>query len=189
MTSNTLTPAASPKKRLGFLPQPKQPSWQTVILIAFAIYAGISWLILSNADISNLRFRIDITPLITSSLALKIHVASALVTFAIGLLLLSGLPKGTKTHKRLGWTWSVFMASTAISSFLLVGLNGGHFSWIHGLSAWTIIVLPFALVAARRHDVKSHAKHMRGMFLGGMIIAGLFSFLPGRTMWYIFFAV
>ena len=190
----TLSPSAAhtsskTKKLFGFIPAPKQPSWTVILLAAATIYALISWLILSNADTSNLRFRIDITPLITSSLALKIHVTSALATFAIGLLLLSGLPKGTKIHKRLGWTWSVFMASTAISSFFLVGLNGGHFSWIHGLSAWTIIVLPFALVAARRHNVKSHAKQMRGMFLGGMVIAGLFSFLPGRTMWYIFFAV
>jgi len=146
-------------------------------------------MILQNNNIDHLRFRIDITPFITSGLALKVHVVSALSTFLIGVVLLSGLPKGTKTHKRLGWTWAVFMASTAISSFFLVGLNGGHFSWIHGLSAWTIIILPFALVAARRHNVKSHAKHMRGMFVGGMVIAGLFSFLPGRMMWHMFFAV
>lgn len=178
-------------------PNPMQPtrlrralkSHKTAVAIALLIYAGLSWMILHNNNIDSLRFRIDITPLITSGLALKVHVISAVSTFVIGAVLLSGLPKGTKIHKRLGWTWSAFMASTALSSFFLVGLNGGHFSWIHGLSAWTIIVLPFALVAARRHNVKSHAKHMRGMFLGGMMIAGLFSFLPGRLMWQIFFAV
>ena len=30
---------------------------------------------------------------------------------------------------------------------------------------------------------------MTGIFVGGMLIAGLFSFLPGRTMWHLFFAV
>jgi len=164
-------------------------SHKTAVFIALLIYAGISWMILQNNNVDSLRFRIDITPFITSGTALKVHVVSAVSTFIIGAVLLSGLPKGTKIHKRLGWTWSAFMASTAISSFFLVGLNGGHFSWIHGLSAWTIIILPFALVAARQHNVKSHAKHMRGMFLGGMIIAGLFTFLPGRMMWHMFFAV
>jgi len=164
-------------------------SHKTAVFIAFIIYVGLSCMILQNNNVESLRFRIDVTPFITSGLALKVHVVSAVSTFIIGAVLLSGLPKGTKIHKRLGWTWSAFMASTAISSFFLVGLNGGHFSWIHGLSAWTIIVLPFALLAARRHNVKSHAKHMRGMFLGGMIIAGLFTFLPGRMMWHMFFAV
>jgi len=105
------------------------------------------------------------------------------------LILLSKLPKGTQIHRRLGWLWVLCMASTAISSFFLVGLNGNQFSWIHGLSAWTIIILPFAVVAARRHNVKSHARHMRGMFLGGMLIAGLFTFLPGRLMWSLFFTI
>jgi uncharacterized membrane protein len=30
---------------------------------------------------------------------------------------------------------------------------------------------------------------MTGMFMGGLVIAGLFSFLPGRLMWHLFFAV
>lgn len=162
---------------------------RTIFAISAIIYAAVSWFILQGADTTNLRFRIDITPLVTSKLALKIHVASALSTFFVGLILLSGLPKGTRVHKRLGWTWVIAMSATAISSFFLVGLNGTHFSWIHGLSAWTIITLPFAVVAARRHKVQSHAKHMRGMFLGGMLIAGLFTFLPGRMMWRIFFAI
>lgn len=189
MTTDKSAPKTAPKKIFGVLPVPKQPSWQKIILIALAVYAGISWLILNGSDTSNLRFRIDVTPLLASVPILQIHVISALTTFAIGILLLLGLPKGTTTHKRLGWTWSAFMASTAISSFFLVGLNGGHFSFIHGLSAWIIIILPFGLLAARRHNVTSHAKHMRGMFFGGMVIAGLFSFLPGRLMWHIFFAI
>jgi len=30
---------------------------------------------------------------------------------------------------------------------------------------------------------------MTGMFTGGMLIAGLFTFLPGRLMWDLFFAM
>jgi len=160
-----------------------------ILFIAIAAYIGVSWMTLQNVDLSDFRVQLDLSPLLTGTFALQVHVASAITTFAIGLFLLSGLPKGTRLHKRLGWSWVISMASTAISSFFLVGLNGNHMSWIHGLSAWTIIILPFAVVAARRHDVKAHAKHMRGMFFGGMLIAGLFTFLPGRTMWHIFFAI
>lgn len=165
-----------------------KPGWRTAVFASLAGYAFISFKTLEGVE-NPVRFRIDVTPLLESALPLQIHVASAITTFLVGLYLLSGLPKGTATHKRLGWLWVSTMASTAISSFFLIGLNGHAMSWIHGLSAWTIIILPFAVVAARRHNVKSHAGHMRGMFLGGMLIAGLFSFLPGRMMWHLFFTV
>jgi len=176
-------------KTFDFIHGPMLRSWQAIMVISLLAYGVISWLILRSADTSNLHFRIDMTPFLTSALVLKIHVMSALSTFAVGVVLLSGLPKGTRTHKQLGWAWVITMFSTAVSSFFLIGLNGGHFSWIHGLSAWTVISLPFAVYAARRHDVKKHSNTMRGMFFGGMIIAGLFSFLPGRMMWRIFFAL
>lgn len=165
-----------------------RPGWKVIVAGAGIGYTVFALMILSTVD-TPVQFRIDLSPLAESDLPLQIHVASAISTFLIGLYLLSGLPKGTKTHRRLGWAWVTAMASTAISSFFLIGLNGNSFSWIHGLSAWTVIILPFAVVAARRHDVKRHAKHMREMFLGGMLIAGLFSFLPGRMMWNLFFTV
>lgn len=166
-----------------------RPGWRVAIGASIVIYAIVTASILSNADIEAVHFRIDMTRFVESGLPLQIHVISAVTTFMIGALLLSGLPKGTTTHRRLGWLWVTTMASTAISSFFLTGLNGGSFSVIHGLSAWTIIVVPFAVAAARRHDVKRHASAMRGMFLGGMAIAGLFTFLPGRLMWHLFFTV
>ena len=165
-----------------------RPGWKVGVGVSLMIYTVITYLVLSGVD-DPVRFRFDMSPLAESSLPLQIHVASAISTFLVGLYLLSGLPKGTKTHRRIGWLWVTTMAITAVSSFFLVGLNGNTYSWIHGLSAWTVIMLPFGVVAARRHNVKSHASNMRGMFLGGMLIAGLFSFLPGRMMWHLFFTV
>ena len=81
------------------------------------------------------------------------------------------------------------MGLTAISSFFITGLNGSHFSWIHGISAWTIIALPMAVAAARRRNIRKHAKGMTNAFVGGLLVAGLFTFLPGRMLWSIFFAV
>lgn len=154
--------------------------------VALAAYLVISHMIL--AEEGPVRFRVDLAPLLQSPWVLKAHVAGALITFAIGCGLLVGV-KGRSMHRTLGYVWVVAMAVTAISSFFLHSINPGSFSLIHALSAWTLIVLPMGLAAARRKNIAQHRKHMTGMFVGGMLVAGLFSFLPGRLMWHLFFAI
>ncbi|KCZ95471.1 hypothetical protein HHI_04925 [Hyphomonas hirschiana VP5] len=154
--------------------------------IALGVYAGLSHMALANEG--PVRFRVDLTPLLQSPFVLQAHVAGALLTFAIGCVLLAGV-KGRAMHRTLGYVWVVSMAVTAISSFFLQSINPGSFSFIHALSAWTMIVLPMGLAAARRRKIAAHRKHMTGMFMGGILIAGLFSFLPGRLMWHLFFQV
>ena len=117
---------------------------------------------------------------------IKIHMLAALAGVALGATILT-LRKGNRLHRTLGWTWTLFMGATAVSSLFIVGLNGDHWSLIHLLSGWTLIVLPFAVRAARRHDVKSHKRAMTGLFWGASIVAGAFTFLPGRLMWNLFF--
>ena len=116
----------------------------------------------------------------------KIHVAAAVLAFALGLVMFLSR-KGAPFHRAAGWTWVTLMAAVAGSSLFLTGLNGDFYSFIHLLSGWTLILLPFAVIAARRHDVKTHRRRMTGLFLGGMIIAGAFTFFPGRLMWAVFF--
>lgn len=173
-------PNGLPRLSLG------RPSNRAVILTGLAAYVVINWLILRHADTPPLRFRFDPVRLVEASAVLKLHVVGALSAFGIGTALMMGV-KGRGLHKRLGYAWVVAMAVTAISSFFLTGLTGNHFSWIHGLSAWTIIGLPMGIAAARRKDIARHRKEMTGMFTGGMLVAGLFTFLPGRMMWSIFF--
>ena len=116
------------------------------------------------------------------SVALKVHLGSAIGTLLAGVLLLTG-PKGRAWHKRLGWGWVALMAATAISSFWLRELQSGSFSWIHGLSGWTLVVLPAAVYAARSRRISIHRRMMTGLFVGGPVIAGAFALLPGRLLW------
>lgn len=44
--------------------------------------------------------------------------------------------KGTASHRVLGWVWVVLMAAVASISFA-IRYNG--FSWIHGLSVYTLL--------------------------------------------------
>tara|TARA_R110001599_G_scaffold19351_2_gene74148 strand:+ start:10169 stop:10723 length:555 start_codon:yes stop_codon:yes gene_type:complete len=184
MTDTTLTAHASRPLRTHI----RARQHTLIIAIALMAYAALSYSILASSGNPPLHFRFDVSPLLRSPWVLKAHVFGAVASFGIGSVLLLGV-KGRTMHRVLGYGWVATMSLTAISSFFLVGLNGNNFSFIHAISAWSVIVLPMGIAAARRHDIKSHRKHMTGMFVGGMAIAGLFSFLPGRMMWSIFFGV
>lgn len=115
-------------------------------------------------------------------LAIKIHLTAAVTALLIGIALMMRV-KGTGLHKVLGWTWVIAMGVTAVSSLFIRQLNHGHFSFIHLLSGWTIVGLPGAVYAIKRGKVATHRKAMTGMFVGGLLLAGLFAFLPGRLLW------
>jgi uncharacterized membrane protein len=119
-------------------------------------------------------------------LIVHFHVYAALAALLIGTVILLR-PKGRGLHKALGWSWVVAMGITAISSLFITGLNGGFYSFVHLLSGWTIIALPMAIYAIRNRQVEKHRRAMTGMFVGGLIVAGAFTFLPGRLMFETFF--
>jgi len=116
---------------------------------------------------------------------LQLHIAAATVALVIGVVLLAGV-KGNTLHRTLGWTWALAMAIVAISSIFIRNINHGSFSWIHLFTGWTIIILPMALYAARTHNIAAHRGRMTGLFVGALLIAGMFTFFPGRLMWRVF---
>jgi len=116
----------------------------------------------------------------------QFHVYAALTALLIGTLILLR-PKGRGLHKTLGWTWVAAMGATAVSSLFITGLNGGFWSFVHLLSGWTIIGLPMAIYAIRSRKIDAHRRAMTGMFVGGLLVAGALSFIPGRVMFAMFF--
>ncbi len=128
----------------------------------------------------------DLSLLAAQPFAIQLHIATAVMALGIGAVLLIGV-KGTTLHRTLGWLWVIAMATTAVSSLFIRQINHGDFSFIHLLSGWTIVGLPMAVYAARRRRVHIHRRAMTGMFVGGLIVAGLLTFLPGRLMWQVFF--
>jgi uncharacterized membrane protein len=81
----------------------------------------------------------------------------------------------------------IAMATVAVSSFFIRTINPGSFSLIHLLSGWTLIALPMGIRHVRSGRVRAHGRTMAALFVGGLIIAGAFTFLPGRLMWAAFF--
>ena len=117
---------------------------------------------------------------------IQIHLLAAVAAFVIGAVQIFG-PKGTGMHRILGWTWIIFMVVVAGSSFFIKIINHGSFSFIHILSGATLIAAPMIVYTARKKDIKAHKKHATRLYTGALIIAGLFTFLPGRLMWQMFF--
>lgn len=85
-----------------------------------------------------------------------------------------------RTHRLLGRVWVGAMLYVCVSSFGIV--TDGHFSWLHGLSALTLVTVILGVVAARRRNLLGHVMNMVGSYLG-LLIAFLFAALvPSRTI-------
>ena len=115
-------------------------------------------------------------------LAVKAHLLAALAALVLGAVLMM-VRKGRTFHRAAGWGWVVLVAVVAISSLFITSLNHGHWSLLHLLTGWTLIIMPLAVVAARRHAVGRHRRMMMGLFYGGFAINLLFAFIPGRVLW------
>ena len=123
-----------------------------------------------------------LAPLFNAPLPVQLHAYAALGAFGLGVVQLAGL-KGTGRHRAIGYVWIGLMLAVAISAFWIHELRiWGPWSPIHLLSILTLVMLPLGLTYARRHNVSGHRKTMLGLFLGALVIAGIFTFVPGRIM-------
>jgi uncharacterized membrane protein len=92
---------------------------------------------------------------------------------------------GTGSHRAWGWAFVVLMASTAVASgFIRDDLvpNLAGFTPIHVFTVFVLINLPRGIWYIRQGNVVAHRKTMRGLFIGGCMVAGVFTLLPGRFL-------
>lgn len=123
-----------------------------------------------------------LAPLLTAAPVIVSHAAAAFAALALGAVQFV-LRKGTFVHKSLGWIWVGLMALVSISSFGIHTIRQfGPFSWIHGLSVFALIMLVLAIVHARAGRIEAHRWTMIGLFVGAVVITGLFTLMPGRIM-------
>ncbi len=124
----------------------------------------------------------SLAPLLDAAPAIPLHAFAAMGAFALGLVQFAA-PKGTLPHRTIGWIWIALMVVVAASSFWIHQIRLlGPWSPIHLLSIFTLTMLPLAVWKAHTHQVGAHRRIMIFLFLGALVVAGLFTLLPGRIM-------
>ena len=108
-----------------------------------------------------------------------VHFGTLMVALAITPVMLL-IRKGTKLHRTLGYVWLSMMITTAIVTLFIRDINDGGFSFIHLLSALTLIISFLIWRSARAGDHVAHRKQVHGIVLGALLIAGAFTFQFGR---------
>lgn len=121
-------------------------------------------------------------PLLDAPLAVQFHVATVVPAAILGAFIFLR-PKGTAIHRLLGKIWVVLMVATSVSTFFIHELRMFYvFSPIHLLSIFSIYGCLQSVYFARRGDIRRHMRIMQSVYLGGIVIAGGFTFVPGRIM-------
>jgi uncharacterized membrane protein len=124
----------------------------------------------------------SLAPLLDAAPAIPLHAFAAMAAFVLGIVQFAA-PKGTLPHRTIGWIWVLLMAMVTIGSFWVHTIRlVGPFSPIHLLSIFTLIMLPLAVWRAHQHRVADHKRIMIMTFSGALVIAGLFTLVPGRIM-------
>ena len=130
----------------------------------------------------------NLAPLFDAPLAIQIHVAAVIPAALLGPCMF-WVRKGTPMHRLLGKIWLGLMIIAALSTFFIhtIDLLLG-FSPIHLLSAYVLYGSWAAIRAARAHRIREHRLNVIGMYIGGIVVAGGFTLLPGRLMHAVVFA-
>jgi uncharacterized membrane protein len=114
-----------------------------------------------------------------------VHLATIIPAFVIGTYLLLNR-KGTPRHRLLGKIYMLLMLATAVVTLVMPAQVGprlfNHFGFIHLFSVMVLYSVPAAYLAARKGDIATHKGNMIGIYIGGILIAGAFAFMPGRML-------
>ena len=111
--------------------------------------------------------------------AIMFHLSMVLPAVPLGgYILLSR--KGDAKHRMLGKIWIVLMVMTAITAIFVK--TGGTFSWIHIFVPTTLITCWYTVASARAGKIAAHRRSVAFLYVTGLILPGLFTFVPGRLM-------
>ena len=123
-----------------------------------------------------------LAPLLNAEPVIQMHAFAAMGALVLGAIQFAA-PKGTIPHRTIGAIWVTLMLIVSVSAFFIHKIRlWGEWSPIHLLAIFTLVMLPLAVWKAHSHQVKKHQRAMIAIYIGGLVIAGLFTLLPGRIM-------
>jgi uncharacterized membrane protein len=128
----------------------------------------------------------SLAPIISASLAIQVHVATVLPAFVLGTYQIFLSRKGAPTHRAIGYVYLALMSVTSIAALFVQSLmpNGPFFGFspIHLFVPLTLFGVVGALRGAWTHNIAMHRTSMIAVYVGGLLIAGSLTLLPGRIM-------
>lgn len=125
----------------------------------------------------------DIDAFFAAPWHIQLHAASAIAAVGLGAVQLAA-PKGTLPHRQLGYVWVALMLIVAVTAIFI--RTGGSFSWIHIFVPLTLFGVAGLIIQARKGLLARHRGTVLGLYIGALMIPGVFSFLPGRLMHTVF---
>ncbi|MFL6664874.1 MAG: DUF2306 domain-containing protein [Rhizobacter sp.] len=111
------------------------------------------------------------------------------VVFAVGALVTGPFAlwarKGSPLHRLAGRVWVALMLGAALSSLAIRDFrlpNIAGYTPIHLLTVATLAGLAGGVAYVVRRNIAAHRRLMLRTYIGGCVIAGLFTLLPGRML-------
>jgi uncharacterized membrane protein len=133
----------------------------------------------------------SLAPLLAAPFAVQLHVFTVVPAFFLGSWLIFFSRKGAPRHRAAGYVYLTLMTITSIAALFVHSImpKGPFwgFSPIHLFVPLTLSGVVGALYYARRHNIREHRRSMLGVYIGGLLIAGSLTLLPGRIMHMVFF--
>lgn len=130
-------------------------------------------------------------PLLHAPLAVQVHVATVVPAVVIGTYQIFLSRKGALFHRALGYVYLALMTVTAITTLFVHQLTPQSPLWglspLHLLVPLTLFGVIGALRGAWTHNVAMHRRAMIAVYIGGILIAGGLTLLPGRLMYHVVF--
>jgi uncharacterized membrane protein len=124
-------------------------------------------------------------PLTLASPVVIVHLIFALTAFVMGGIQLA-TKKGSRAHKILGYVWVTALVVICLTSFGIKEVMPQGMFWgyspIHLLSLATLVQVARGICFARNRNIKMHRRCMLSTYFGGLVIAGAFTFMPGRLL-------
>lgn len=126
--------------------------------------------------------------LVAEPFQVLLHLFTVVPAFFLGTWLIFCSAKGGRWHRLLGHLYMTLMVVTALAALFVQRLHPGQWSWIHVLVPVTLAAVARAYWAARVGNVRAHRNAMVGLYVGGLVLAGVLTFMPGRLMFRMFVA-
>lgn len=135
----------------------------------------------------------NLEPLLRAPLAVQVHVLTVVPAFVLGTWLLFFSTKGSRYHRQAGTAYLALMTLTALTTVFIRSFSGVSLAvgplrlgLIHLFVPLTLHGVVGTLRALRAGNIAAHQASMRGVYVGGLLIAGALAFAPGRIMYRMF---